>query len=176
MRWGRSTTLILMAALILLDVDGVLNPHVVSDRRRGGHRLVLEPERAELVRRLAAIGSIVWATTWPPRLTAVLAQDLRLPEGTEAITFDGGMPRDPRFPGHTGKLQPVAEWLDEAASRGVDFDAVVWIDDNLRQDAFDWADEQDYPVHVLVPDAAVGLTADEVAEIEAVFAPDAAGR
>ncbi|NQX29647.1 hypothetical protein HQQ81_20060 [Microbacteriaceae bacterium VKM Ac-2854] len=155
-----------MPALILLDVDGVLNPHVVSDRRRHGHRLVLDPDRAELVRRLAAVGSIVWATTWPPRLTSVLASDLKLPTDTAAITFDGGLPRDPRFPGHTGKLQPVAMWLEAAAARGVAFDAVVWIDDNLREDAFAWAAEQSVPFHVVVPDAAQGLTADEVAEIE----------
>ncbi|NQX11906.1 hypothetical protein HQQ80_09750 [Microbacteriaceae bacterium VKM Ac-2855] len=158
-----------MPVLILLDVDGVLNPHVVSDRRRGGHRLVLEPERAELVRRLAAVGTIVWATTWPPPLTSVLAQDLRLPSATEAITFDGGLPRDARFPGHTGKLQPVAHWLDRAIARGIAFDEVVWIDDNLRQDALEWAELQPYPVHVLVPDAAVGITSAEVAEIEAVL-------
>lgn len=159
-----------MPALILLDVDGVLNPHVVSDRRRGGHRLVLDPERAELVRRLAAVGTIVWATTWPPRLTSVLASDLKLPADTPAITFDGGVPRDPRFPGFTGKLQSVAMWLEAETAAGAVIDAVVWIDDNLREDAFEWAASQSVPFHVLVPDAAAGLTADEVTEIEEFLA------
>lgn len=154
-----------MAALILLDVDGVLNPSVTSDRAAGSHRLELDPDREALVRRLAAIGTIVWATTWPPKLTSVLAADLGLPDGTEAIVFGGGLPRDPRFPGQTGKLQPVAGWLDEARDR-VRIDAVVWIDDNLREDAYAWAREQSTPFHLIRPDAAAGLTADEVSGAE----------
>lgn len=154
-----------MAALILLDVDGVLNPTVTSDRAAGGHRLSLEPEREALVHRLAAIGTVVWATTWPPKLTSVLARDLGLPEGTEAIVFGGGLTRDPRFPGQTGKLQPVAEWLEQASARS-SVDAVVWIDDNLREDAYAWAREQETPFHLIRPDAAVGLTSDEVAGAE----------
>ncbi|PPH41553.1 hypothetical protein C5C86_06940 [Rathayibacter sp. AY1E4] len=154
-----------MAALILLDVDGVLNPSVRSDRASGSHRLELEPERAALVARLAAVGTIVWATTWPPRLTRVLAQDLGLPAGTEAIVFDGGLPRDPRFPGRTGKLQPIAVWLEAAAERGA-IDAVVWIDDNLHEDAYDWAREQSTPFHLVRPESATGLTSDEVAGTE----------
>ena len=158
-----------MAALILLDVDGVLNPSVVSDRAAGGHRLVLDEDRAALVARLAAIGTIVWATTWPPELTSVLARDLHLPEGTGAIVFRGGLPRDPRFPGQTGKLQPVAVWLEQARERQP-IDAVVWIDDNLREDAFAWAAEQDTPFHLVRPDSAEGLTSDEVAGAEEFLA------
>jgi len=158
-----------MAALILLDVDGVLNPSVVSDRAAGGHRLVLDEDRAALVARLAAIGTIVWATTWPPELTSVLARDLRLPERTEAIVFRGGLPRDARFPGQTGKLQPVAAWLEQARERQA-IDAVVWIDDNLREDAYAWAGEQDTPFHLVRPEAAEGLTSDEVAGAEEFLA------
>jgi hypothetical protein len=158
-----------MAALILLDVDGVLNPSVRSDRAAGGHRLELDPEREALVHRLAAVGTVVWATTWPPRLTSVLAGDLGLPSGTEAIVFDGGLPRDPRFPGQTGKLQPVAAWL-EAARERAPIDAVVWIDDNLREDAYDWAREQSTPFHLIRPESASGLTGDEVAGAESFLA------
>lgn len=158
-----------MAALILLDVDGVLNPSVVSDRAAGGHRLVLDADRAALVARLAAVGTIVWATTWPPELTSVLARDLRLPEGTEAIVFRGGLPRDARFPGGTGKLQPVALWLERARATAP-IDAVVWIDDNLREDAYAWAREQDTPLHLVRPESAEGLTADEVAGAEEFLA------
>ena len=123
--------------------------------------------------RLAAVGTIVWATTWPPKLTSVLAHDLGLPEGTEAIVFSGGLPRDPRFPGQTGKLQPVAAWLEAARGRSV-IDAVVWIDDNLREDAYAWAREQETPFHLVRPDAAVGLTFDEVGGAEEFLAEIAA--
>ncbi|AZZ56092.1 HAD domain-containing protein [Rathayibacter iranicus] len=158
-----------MAALILLDVDGVLNPSVRSDRAASSHRLELAPAREELVRRLAAVGTVVWATTWPPRLTSVLTEDLGLPSTTEAIVFDGGLPHDPRFPGQTGKLEPVAAWLDAARGRGP-IDAVVWIDDNLREDAYAWAREQSTPFHLVRPDSAAGMTSDEVAGAEEFLA------
>ncbi|AJM77152.1 HAD domain-containing protein [Rathayibacter toxicus] len=158
-----------MVALILLDVDGVLNPTVTSDRAAGSHRLELDPDRAALVYRLAAVGTIVWATTWPPKLTSVLAGDLGLPPAIEAIVFGGGLPRDSRFAGQTGKLQPVALWLEQARER-MSIDAVVWIDDNLGEDAYRWARQQTIPFHLVRPDFVAGITGDEVKGVEAFLA------
>ncbi|WP_129590514.1 HAD domain-containing protein [Cryobacterium aureum] len=136
--------------LILLDVDGVLNPRLVDQR------LVLDPARAELVRQLADLGSIVWATTWSPTHTFHLTRDLGLSSDTEGIAFPRNLHFDPSNPAPTAKLHWVARWL---ARQDPQPDAVIWIDDILRHDAVGWATAQARPTHLVQPDLNVGLTA-----------------
>lgn len=166
-----------MATIILLDVDGVLNPEVVSDRTNGGHRLVLQPERRALVARLAALGRIVWATTWPAPLTARLTADLGLPADTDAISFGGRIDDPDGLGARMGKLPYVAAWLASAsastaasASASADVSAVVWIDDNLTTGAYEWARAQSIPFHLVRPDSFFGLDDDEVYGIENALA------
>ena len=69
-----------MAALILLDVDGVLNPSVSSDRAAGGHRLMLEPEREELVRLRRELRVAKMEIEILKRASAYFAQENVLPK------------------------------------------------------------------------------------------------
>lgn len=65
-----------MKAIILLDVDGVLNPKV----RRGdgnGPDLRLSDMKVALVRRLATKGRIAWVSTPPADVVAALEAQLR---------------------------------------------------------------------------------------------------
>jgi hypothetical protein len=68
-------------ALILLDVDGVLNPQVSSGT------LTLDPARAALVTQLSVLGSIVWATSWSAADTYHLANNIGLAGDPAAIAF-----------------------------------------------------------------------------------------
>ena len=142
--------------LILLDVDGVLNPHLAQQR------LVLEANRAALVQRLATLGCVVWATTWSPTHTFHLTRDLALPESTQGIAFPRDMHFDPRNPAPTPKLHWVTRWL---ARQDAAPEAVIWIDDLLRQDAVDWAHAQTYPTLLVHPEPRAGLTHEHVEEI-----------
>ncbi|KFF60250.1 hypothetical protein JF66_05745 [Cryobacterium sp. MLB-32] len=142
--------------LILLDVDGVLNP------RLDNQRLALDPARENLVRGLAELGSVVWATTWSPTHTFHLTKDLGLPAETEGIAFPRDMHVDVRSPAPTPKLHWVGRWL---ARQDAPPTAVVWIDDLLRHDAVDWAAAQPYPTLLVHPQASVGLTADHLADV-----------
>ena len=135
--------------LILLDIDGVLNPRVINQR------LLLDPSRAELVRDLAAHGSIVWATTWSPTHTFHLMKDLGLSADTEGIAFPRNLHADPSAPAPTAKLHWVARWL---ARQDPQPGTVIWIDDILRQDAVDWAAVQPEPTLLVQPDMNIGLT------------------
>ena len=135
--------------LILLDVDGVLNPVAQHPR------LVLSPDRVLLVQQLAALGDIVWATTWSPTHTFHLTRDLALPGSTEGIAFPRDMHADPAAPAPTPKLHWVARWL---ARQDDPAPAVVWIDDLLRSDAVDWADARPWPTLLVHPEPRVGLT------------------
>jgi hypothetical protein len=142
--------------LILLDVDGVLNPRVVNQR------LELDAPRQELVRRLATLGSIVWATTWSPTHTFHLTRDLGLASDTEGITFPRNLHADPSAPAPTAKLHWVDRWL---ARQDPQPDAVIWIDDILRQDAVDWASAQTRPTLLMQPEMNRGLTAAHVEDV-----------
>ena len=142
--------------LILLDVDGVLNPRIVNQR------LELDPARAALIRRLAKLGSIVWATTWSPTHTFHLTKDLGLSADTEGIAFPRNLHADPSAPAPTAKLYWVDRWL---ARQDPEPDAVIWIDDILRQDAVDWASAQTRPTLLVQPETNRGLTEAQVEDV-----------
>lgn len=147
--------------LILLDVDGVLNP------RMDGEALELESVRAALVRELASLGRVVWATTWPGTQTWPLTLDLSLPSDTASIPFPTPMQADPANPASTPKLHLVNRWL----ARNLDeSSAVVWIDDQLKGDVTEWALAFEHPVLLVRPEPLAGLTSGQVDEIRAFLA------
>jgi hypothetical protein len=134
---------------------------------------MLDPPRTELVRELAALGSIVWATTWSPTHTFHLTKDLGLSADTEGIAFPRNLHADPSAPAPTAKLHWVARWL---ARQDPQPDTVIWIDDILRQDAVDWAAAQPQPTLLVQPDMNIGLTTahvDDVRQFIARLAPTA---
>jgi hypothetical protein len=148
------------SVVVLLDVNGVLNPRMVAGR------LQLDEARAVLVRELAALGRVVWATTWPPPFTAQLEGAVGMPGDTRAIDFSVPDDRQGDYAGETGKLPKVRRWLGEnAGADGPEAGAVVWIDDHLGADARAWAAEQQRPVLLVQPHAFEGLTAEQVAEV-----------
>ena len=149
------------AALILLDVDGVLNPAIVD------RKLVLDPARAALVQQLSSLGSIVWATSWSAADTYHLANDIGLPGDPAAIAFPSAIQVDRRKPAPTPKLHWVDRWLNRTLIDDVDSTTpVIWIEDRLREDAYAWAQAAKRPTLLIKPDAEVGLTAEHVAEIQ----------
>ena len=148
------------AALILLDVDGVLNPQVSSGK------LTLDPARAALVHQLSSLGSIVWATSWSAADTYHLANDIGLTGDPAAIAFPSAIQVDRRKPAPTPKLHWVDRWLNRTLIDDVDSTTpVVWIEDRLREDAYAWARVAKRPTLLIKPDAEVGLTAEHVASI-----------
>jgi len=145
------------AALILLDVDGVLNPAIVD------RKLVLDPARAALVQQLSSLGSIVWATSWSAADTYHLANDIGLTGDPAAIAFPSAIQVDRRKPAPTPKLHWVDRWLNRTLIDDEDSTTpVVWIEDRLREDAFAWARAAKRPTLLIKPDAEVGLTAEHV--------------
>lgn len=142
--------------LILLDIDGVLNPQVQ------GRKLVLDPNRQELVRELSRLGSVVWATTWSGAHTFHLTRDIGLPEHTEGIAFPSDLFAAGQAPTSTPKLHWVSRWLERQFLDESLVTAVVWIDDQLRKDVTVWADKQTYPTLLVRPDPDAGLTPKEV--------------
>ena len=118
-----------MKPVILLDIDGVLNPALRS--RPGAVRSdpSLSCEKKALVRRLARSGRIAWASTWPAEMTADLEDQLDLDVKPLRVTL---LMRDADRDEPTPKLRSVTNWLARMDDGGdADWDLVVWIDDVL---------------------------------------------
>lgn len=153
-----------MRPLILLDIDGVLNP--VAHPNGGGDtsELSLSDEKVSLVQRLARCGRIAWASTSPEDLTAELESQLQLE--VEPLRVDLEM-RESDLDEPTPKLRAVTGWLAQMDAAGeADWDAVVWIDDVLGPDAQEWADRFSQPVLLEKPSPEDGLTEDQVVSVE----------
>ncbi|WP_368800845.1 HAD domain-containing protein [Kocuria oxytropis] len=157
--------------VILLDVDGVLNPKVVRDPSATGntHRLVLSPSRAEVVRDLGSLGPIVWATTWERGALHQLSTDL-------GINMAGHVPMTRLDPDRrTPKLPAVQRWISRMQATGdLTWDLLVWIDDNLGPDTDAWAAEQGNPTFLVRTDPRYGVRSSDAHAIRqwsAAFKP-----
>lgn len=153
-----------MKPVILLDVDGVLNPALRA--RPGAVRPdpVLSCGTNTLVRRLERSGRIAWVSTWPAEMTAALEAQLNLELEPLRVTLllrdaDGDQP--------TPKLRSVVRWLARMDDAGdADWDSVVWIDDVLGPDARQWAHGYNQPVLLEKPNPDQGLTEAHVIAVE----------
>lgn len=151
--------------IILLDIDGVLNPVA----RPGGGEMSLPglwlPEaKVSLVRRLAECGRIAWVSTWPADQTASLESQLDLDVAPLRVTLTvrAGDSDEP-----TPKLRSVRRWLTKMELVGeADWDAVVWIDDVLGPDAREWASRHTQPVLLERPGPAQGMSEVHVVAVE----------
>lgn len=144
-----------MDLLILLDIDGVLNPSARAAGLGEGPELVLSADRIDLVRRLAGLGRIAWVSTWPPEQTAGLEAQLQLEVDPLRVPLPTKTLQESQEA--TPKLRPVSRWLARMRLLGeADWDAVAWIDDVLGPDAQQWA-HHNPPVLLVKPSPAVGL-------------------
>jgi hypothetical protein len=154
--------------LILLDVDGVLNPAVRPGLGGEQTLLRLSHQKKALVLRLARIGRIAWISTWPPDAVAGLEAQLGLDTAPLRVRLifhrtDADVP--------TPKLSSLKRWLSRMeALEEADWGCVVWIDDVLGPDAKAWAERHKQPVHLVQPHPGPGLTEDQVRGIEAFVA------
>jgi hypothetical protein len=156
-----------MKPIILLDVDGVLNPE--SRPGPGGRaELKLACGRKALLRRLARCGRIAWVSSWPADVTAGLEQQIELDVEPLRVTLLV-RPGDETEP--TPKLRSVTRWLErmEAADDAA-WDSIVWIDDVLGPDARDWAAGYQVPVLLQKPVPDQGLMEQHVVDVEAFVA------
>ena len=138
--------------LLLLDVDGVLNPFAALGCPPGYQELDLFPGEDPVrlcvahggwLRELASQFRVVWATAWMTEANRLLAPRLGMPElpfiTFPPITFQ---PLD--------KLPAVISFVADLP--------FVWIDDALEPEAHEWADRRRAPTLLIDADPAVGLT------------------
>lgn len=145
-------------SLILIDVDGVLNPW----QRQGPHwqahqavsfngtwNVILNPDHGPMLLTLAAEtgAELVWATTWEHDANREIGPRIGLPE-LPVIEVNA----HPGEPGVHPKTPPVAEYV-----KGRPF---VWFDDDLRRADRDYLKAHEQVADFLIVDVCprVGLT------------------
>lgn len=138
--------------LLLLDVDGVLNPfaapacppgYTEHEFFPGEDPVRLCPAHRPWLQDLATRYQIVWATAWGADANRLLAPLLQLP-GLPVIRFPP-VPFHPR-----DKLPPIIRF---AARR-----PLTWIDDAHPPEAHVWAANRRVPTLLIGIDPAEGLT------------------
>jgi hypothetical protein len=138
--------------LLLLDVDGVLNPFAAPACPAGyrEHHLFPAEEPVRLcqahglwLNELAERFEIVWATAWGAEANQLLRPLLHLPE-FPVIRF----PPSPFAPRE--KVPPVAAFVGQRRA--------IWIDDALTPEARTWASSRPAPTLLIDVDPAEGLT------------------
>nr|WP_239521767.1 HAD domain-containing protein [Geodermatophilus sabuli] len=162
-----------------MDVDGVLN--AVGSRlpegwRRGtynGYVLSWDPTVVARLRELHESGRVElqWLTTWTEKADQLLAEPMGLPRGLRTHSRD-----DMVSTGFGGSFGGLAGWWKLAAARAVaeaePGRRIVWIDDDLADQAEDTSEWLAANGHVLVvaPDLETGLTHAELDRVEAWLA------
>src|SRR6476620_6964480 len=104
--------------------------------------------------RLAATYELVWASGWEARANDHLPGLLGVPE-LPYLTFDGRA----QFGTAHWKLRSLADY---ARSR-----PLAWIDDNLDQSCYEWAERRSEPTLLVPTESAVGLIDAHVEALEA---------
>lgn len=146
-----------MRPIVLLDLDGVLNPFDALTCPDGFEERVLfegeEPIRycaahSGWIRELAEAADVWWATAWGQN-----ANDLYLPLiGLESLPF---VPIPHRLPFAPELKVPAVDAI-------VGDRPAVWIDDNHTPAGRHWAAERTAPVLLVSIDPAIGWTRSDV--------------
>jgi HAD domain in Swiss Army Knife RNA repair proteins len=162
--------------ILLLDVDGVLNaartdlPEGWKQGVFNGFLLSWDPTITARLRDLHESGrvEIHWLTTWTTNADRLLAEPMGLPRGLQTHDRSDAAPM-----GFLGPLAGRSGWWKLAAAREVaeaePDRRIVWIDDDLAQQAADTGEWLAAHQHVLVvaPDLFTGLTHEQLDQIEA---------
>jgi hypothetical protein len=142
--------------LLLLDVDGVLNPYGAHtcppgftdhDLFPGEEPVRINPDHGPWIIELATTFDVTWATGWNDHANHLLAPLLRIP--TLPVL---AMPPAPFLP--ADKVGPIAALSQRRPA--------AWIDDLHTPEALAWRDARPAPTLLITTDPAVGLTRESV--------------
>lgn len=145
--------------LLLLDIDGTLCPFDIPEgaQERFSQRMAhstpvwVGPHMIGALERLSELYEIHWCSGWE--------------EAANTVGELHGLPPLPhvQFVGTKAdlhlswKLGPVLRYLENHLER-----PVAWIDDELREDAYEWADQRAAPTLLIATDPQLGITVEEL--------------
>ncbi|SCG55237.1 HAD domain-containing protein [Micromonospora zamorensis] len=142
--------------LLLLDIDGVLNPYGSPQPPAGytEHRLFpgeepvrVNPVHGTWITEASAVLDIAWATSWNDEANQLLAPLLHITP-LPVVT----MPCTPFHPSE--KIPLIAAYAQQRPA--------TWIDDLHSPEAHVWAARRTSPTLLITTDPAIGLTRDSI--------------
>ncbi|MER5498257.1 HAD domain-containing protein [Streptomyces sp. NPDC002466] len=146
--------------LLLLDVDGVLNPFAARDCPEGYREHGFFPGEEPPVRLCDAHGpwladlgrefELVWATGWEDQANTFITPVLNLP--TLPVVRFPPVPFDP-----AEKVPAIDAFAGDRPA--------AWVDDAHTPEALAWARSRTAPTLLVTTDPARGLTADMIQEL-----------
>ena len=146
-----------MNPLLLVDVDGVLNPFCFEKPPEGFETYEMFPKDEEPVllseihgqwlRELSHAYRMVWVTAWGE-------------EANRLISPVFGLPRWPTIPFPPIPFDPAEKV--PAVQQFVDDQPCAWIEDNMTSEASDWAAHRQAPTLLISTNPAMGLVKEMV--------------
>lgn len=142
--------------LLLIDVDGVLNPRIglvapvpepFVEYRDPVIRLALAPLHGAWLLELGELFELTWATSWEADANRVIGPRIGLPPLPHIEL------RDVDQPG-TWKLGAVRRFVGDRAA--------AWIDDDLGLDVEEWAMQRQAPTFLVRTDPRIGFLREHV--------------
>jgi hypothetical protein len=138
--------------LLLVDVDGVLNPWLAVGCPPGfreysffpGERVLLSEGHGALLRELSSSFELVWATAWEYRANRLICPVIALPV-LPVIEFP--------LSGNDYYFRKLPSVIESVGDR-----PCAWIDDEHYPEHHEWARERGVPTLIVDIDPAVGLT------------------
>jgi hypothetical protein len=148
--------------LLLLDIDGVISLFGFDAARRpegqflmvDGIAHYLSAGVGEHLRTLGRSFELMWCSGWEEKAEEYLPHALGLPAGTAYLTFEAE-------PGPNGRHWKLASIDRHAGSER----ALAWVDDAHDETCVSWADARPAPTLLVRTNPAIGLTAEQVAEL-----------
>ena len=141
--------------LLLIDIDGVLNPYVTAGHPIAGmyekHSIdglavLLNASHGQWLRELATTYDLVWASSWEHDSNPLIGQAIGAPANMPFLTF-------------TDRDDTDWLWKLPAVQRFVAHDrAVAWLDDDHGQGADEWAAHRSAPTLLVRTDGRIGWT------------------
>lgn len=152
--------------VLYLDVDGVCNPWpwLRSNVDRSGwtyERHELEGFAVYLAKDLGAAlqeldVEVVWATTWELKADRLIAERVGLPSGLRVLPYRG----------HWGRKVGGCGKLDVVRADAGDERPMVWVDDELDGEDYEWAEARTGPTLLVKTVGHEGLTLAKVKEVK----------